>query len=145
MHMKSADQKVSRELVASIMAEKLSHNERLTSKMIPSFNLGCRRMTPGSGYLESLNKENVQVITESAIRFTEDGVIDESGNKHKVDVVVCATGFDVSFTPHFDVIGRDGANLKKQFGDQPKAYLGITAENFPNLFCKYYYSTSNLM
>lgn len=137
MHAKSSDQKVSRELVASIMAEKLSHDERLTSKIIPSFNLGCRRMTPGSGYLESLTKENVQVVTESAIRFTKDGVVDESGKEHKVDVVICATGFDVSFTPHFKVTGRDGADLKEQFGDRPEAYLGITARNFPNLFCKH--------
>jgi cation diffusion facilitator CzcD-associated flavoprotein CzcO len=93
-------------------------------------------MTPGSGYLQSLTKENVQVVTESAVRFTEDCVVDESGNEHKVDVVICATGFDVSFSPHFEVIGRNGANLKRQFGDFPKAYLGITAKNFPNLFCE---------
>jgi cation diffusion facilitator CzcD-associated flavoprotein CzcO len=93
-------------------------------------------MTPGSGYLQSLTKPNVHVVTESAVRITEDGVVDESGNEHKVDVIICATGFDTSFTPHFKVIGRNGANLKEQFGDFPKAYLAITAPNFPNLFCE---------
>ena len=93
-------------------------------------------MTPGSGYLQSLTKENVEVITQSVVKFTPDGVVDESGNEHKVDVVICATGFDVSFAPHFEVIGRKCANLKGQFGDFPKAYMGITVENFPNLFCK---------
>jgi cation diffusion facilitator CzcD-associated flavoprotein CzcO len=123
--------------VADLMAEKLGHDPRLTNKIIPQFALGCRRMTPGSGYLESLTKGNVNVITESVVKFTPDGVVDESGHKHKVDVVICATGFDVSFAPHFDVIGKNGANLKQEFGEQPKAYLGITAANFPNLFCKY--------
>jgi cation diffusion facilitator CzcD-associated flavoprotein CzcO len=93
-------------------------------------------MTPGSGYLQSLTKLNVQVVTESAVRVTEDGVIDESGNEHKVDVIICATGFHVSFKPNFEVIGRNGANLAEQFGDFPQAYLAVTAPNFPNLFCK---------
>lgn len=134
MHNKSTDQKTSRELVTNLMAEQLGHDPRLTEKMTPQFPLGCRRMTPGSGYLQSLTKEHVRVVTESIVKFTENGVVDESGNEYEIDVVVCATGFDVSFTPHFEVIGRKGANLKEQFGDDPKAYLGVTAENFPNLF-----------
>lgn len=137
MHTKSNDQKVSRDLVANLMSEQLGHDPQLTSNMIPEFALGCRRMTPGSGYLQSLTKENVNVIPQSIVKFTEKGVIDESGKEHEVDVVICATGFDVSFTPHFEVIGRKGANLQEQFGDEPKAYLGVTAENFPNLFRKY--------
>lgn len=136
MHAKSKDQKVSRDLVADIMGDQLDHDPRLTKKLTPQFALGCRRMTPGSGYLQSLTKENVQVVTESAVRFTENGVVDESGNEHKVDAVICATGFDVSFKAHFKVIGRDGADLSEQFGDFPQAYMGITAKNFPNLFRK---------
>lgn len=134
MHAKSKDQKISRDLVANLMEEQLNHNPRLTKAMTPKFGLGCRRMTPGSGYLQSLTKDNVQVITESAVRFTEYGIVDESGNEHKVDAVICATGFDVSFAPAFEVIGRNGSNLRNQFGDFPKAYMGITVPNFPNLF-----------
>lgn len=134
MHLKSKDQKVSRDLIADIMSEQLDHDHRLTTKMIPQFALGCRRMTPGSGYLQSLGKSNVEVVTESAVRLTETGIVDESGIEHEVDVVICATGFDTSFTPHFEVIGRNNANLRSQFGDFPVGYLGITAANFPNLF-----------
>ena len=137
MHMKAKDQKTSRDLVADIMTEKLGNDPVLTKKMIPEFALGCRRMTPGSGYLESLRAENVQVVNESAVRLTQDGIVDESGVERKVDVVICATGFDTSFTPHFKVTGRNGENLKEQFGDFPKGYLGITTNNFPNLFRKF--------
>ena len=93
-------------------------------------------MTPGSGYLQSLSKENVQVVTQSVVKFTKNGVVDDSGVEHLVDVVVCATGFDVSFTPHFEVKGRNGVDLKEEFGELPKAYLSITAPQFPNLFRK---------
>jgi cation diffusion facilitator CzcD-associated flavoprotein CzcO len=115
MHRTSKDQKTSRDLVADIMREQLGSDSFLTKKMIPGFDLGCRRMTPGSGYLQSLKKDNVQVVTESVVNFTKDGVVDETGTEHKVDVVVCATGFDVSFTPHFEVIGREGSNIKDEF------------------------------
>jgi cation diffusion facilitator CzcD-associated flavoprotein CzcO len=135
MQRTSKDQKASRDLVADIMREQLHNDSVLTKKLIPGFDLGCRRMTPGSGYLQSLKKDNVQVVTESVVKFTNDGVVDGSGTEHKVDVVVCATGFDVSFTPHFEVIGRKGADIKEQFGENPKAYLSITAPNFPNMFC----------
>jgi cation diffusion facilitator CzcD-associated flavoprotein CzcO len=143
MHMHSKDQKQSRELIHNLMAAKLD-NDRLTKKMVPSFALGCRRMTPGSGYLESLSKENVQTIHESAMRFTEKGLVDESGIEHEVDAVICATGFDTSFTPHFKVIGRNGADIHEQFGDFPQAYLAITAENFPNLFRKPGHESNNM-
>jgi cation diffusion facilitator CzcD-associated flavoprotein CzcO len=136
MHLKSKDQKISRDLVAEIMSDQLSDDPRLVKQMIPGFALGCRRMTPGSGYLQSLRAPNVEVVTESVIRLTEDGIVDESGTEHQVDVVICATGFDTSFTPHFRVTGRNGADLHEQFGDFPKGYLGITTPNFPNLFRK---------
>ena len=137
MHRTAKDQKTSRDLVADIMRKQLDNDSFLTKKMIPNFDLGCRRMTPGSGYLQSLKKDNVQVVTESVVKFTENGVVDESGTEHKVDVVICATGFDVSFTPHFEVIGRDGKNIKQEFGENPKAYLSVTAPNFPNMFCMF--------
>lgn len=98
------------------MTEQLGDDPVLTKKLIPGFDLGCRRMTPGSGYLQSLTRENVQVVPEGVVKFTKNGLVDESGNEHVVDVVICATGFDVSFTPHFEVIGRQGANIREQFG-----------------------------
>ena len=144
MHNKSQDQKNSRNLVADIMSKQLNNDPSLTSKMIPDFALGCRRMTPGSGYLQSLTKENVSVITSSVVKFTEKGIIDETGQEHEVDVVICATGFNVSFTPHFEVIGRGGKSLKEEFGELPKTYLAVTAADFPNLFRTYIFLYANL-
>lgn len=88
MHLHSDDQKSSRKLIADIMADKIN-DEALTKRMVPDFALGCRRMTPGSGYLESLTKPNVEVVHESVIRLTKTGVVDGAGVEHEVDVVVC--------------------------------------------------------
>ena len=36
-----------------------------------------------------------------------------------------------------EIVGRGGASLRERWGDDPKAYLGITVPGFPNLFCLY--------
>lgn len=118
------------------MKEKLANNPRLAKHLVPEFALGCRRMTPGSGYLQSLTRDNVEVITESAISVTADGIIDASGNETKVEAIICATGFETT-KPSYKIIGRDNRELGEEWGENPKAYMSIMGEGFPNLFCKY--------
>jgi len=135
MHLDSVDQKMSREFVAASMKEKLRNNPRLVDCLVPNFALGCRRMTPGSDYLQCLTRSNVEVITSSATALTEDGIIDESGRETKVDVIVCATGFKVA-RPPYKIIGRDNRDLGHEWAELPKAYMSIMQEGFPNFFCK---------
>ena len=135
MHLDSTDQKMSREYVAKDMRSKLGDDPRLTKHLIPEFALGCRRMTPGSGYLQSLRQDNVEVITESAVEVTTDGIIDASGKEIKVDVIICATGFHTS-GPSYDIIGRGDRNLGEHWAENPKCYMSFLADGFPNLFCR---------
>ena len=53
-------------------------------------------------------------------------------------MIVYATGFHANrYLWPMEIVGRDGAVLSEQWGDDPTAYLGITVPNFPNLFCLY--------
>ena len=36
-----------------------------------------------------------------------------------------------------EIVGRGGVTLRERWGDEPRAYLGITVPDFPNLFCLY--------
>ena len=120
--------------MAEHMATQLGHDATLTRHLVPEFALGCRRMTPGSGYLASLTQDNVEVVTEDVTRLTATCVVDAQGREHAVDVVVCATGFDSSFTTPYACYGRNGQELRAKFGDVPKGYLSIMTDDFPNLF-----------
>jgi cation diffusion facilitator CzcD-associated flavoprotein CzcO len=133
MHLNSKDQKVSRDFVAETMKERLGDNELLKQKLIPNFALGCRRMTPGSDYLESLSRPNVSVVTDAAASFTSTGVVDASGTEHKVDVVVCATGFAVN-KAGYRILGRKGRDLHAEWADLPKSYMALMQDGFPNMF-----------
>jgi cation diffusion facilitator CzcD-associated flavoprotein CzcO len=93
------------------MSIKLNRDERLVDKLIPDFAVGCRRLTPGNGYLEALTKPNVRVVTNEISKVLPEGIQLSTGEVVKVDVFICATGFDVSFSPRFPMIGRQARGL----------------------------------
>ncbi|KAH0831570.1 putative sterigmatocystin biosynthesis monooxygenase stcW [Fonsecaea pedrosoi] len=109
-------------------------NEELKAKIIPQWAPGCRRITPGDGYLETLVQPHVEPIFGEIHRLTETAVQMVDGTLHDVDVLVCATGFDTSFIPPFPVIGRGGVSMETAWKNIPDAYLGIAAPGFPNYF-----------
>lgn len=116
------------------MKTKLGVDNPLADFIIPKFAVGCRRPTPGNGYLESLTKENVRVVTDEIAEVVPEGVILATGEVLKVDALICATGFDLSFCPRFPIVGRNGANLADQWKDRATAYLSMAPENMPNYF-----------
>ncbi|CAK7229173.1 hypothetical protein SCUCBS95973_007130 [Sporothrix curviconia] len=123
--------------------------KHLAETLIPTFPVGCRRPSPGNGYLEALSAPNVDVITGREIaRIEADGLVlvDEAkgGDAHEtketketkvvVDVIVCATGFDLSFRPRFPIIGRQGVDLRDAWTDRATAYLSMAPADMPNYF-----------
>ncbi|EXJ67978.1 uncharacterized protein A1O5_08592 [Cladophialophora psammophila CBS 110553] len=117
-----------------IMVSRMEGNKDMQEKLIPTWAFGCRRLSPGDGYLEALQKPNVNAIFNSATAITADGVVDSDGAEHKVDAIICATGFDTSWAKKWPVKGRNGALLKEQWSEDPQSYLSVCAKNFPNLF-----------
>lgn len=122
------------------MKEKL-HDHHLEDIIIPKTGVGCRRPTPGFGYLEALTSGNVDVVYGDIKRIAVDGCVDSNDVKHQVEVLICATGFDTSYVPRFPIIGEDGKNLQDQWAEEAKAYLALAATGFPNYLI--FYGPSN--
>lgn len=114
------------------MKEKLQNLPELAEKLIPAWAVGCRRLTPGVGYLESLSEDNVHVVYGEIESVTENGCICDDGREYAVDILICATGFDTSFKPRFPLINPAGKNLQDEWSKEAKGYLGIAAPEFPN-------------
>lgn len=108
--------------------------EDLKAHLIPTWSPGCRRLTPGDGYLEALTQANVVRVHDEIKEITSEGLVDTNGNLHQADIIVCATGFDVSFKPSFNVVGVNGLDMSQAFTPMPKVYLSMTAPGFPNYF-----------
>jgi len=80
----------------------------------------------------------VDLVTEPVAAMTPAGLRLASGREIDVDVLVYATGFHANrYLWPMAIVGRDGAVLSERWGEEPRAYLGITVPDFPNLFCLY--------
>jgi cation diffusion facilitator CzcD-associated flavoprotein CzcO len=90
-------------------------DKRLLEGFTPNFDIGCRRVTPGDPYMLAIQASNVDVHFTHVAKITEDGLIGGDGVERKVDTIVCATGFDVTYKPRFPVIGKNGVDLKEKW------------------------------
>ncbi|KAM0543828.1 hypothetical protein ACHAPJ_012135 [Fusarium lateritium] len=119
----------------AFMKRKLERKPEIYKSLIPSFPPGCRRLTPGPGYLEALVEDNVTFIGAGIDHVTETGIVDTDGNFHEVDAIICATGFDYSWsTEDTPITGRNGVTLEQMWQPCPEAYMGMTVPNIPNFF-----------
>lgn len=130
----SAANQAATELARKQMASKLQHDPGLCAKLIPSWPLGCKRITPADGFLESLLRANVELVNSPVTAVTEDSIVTADGRSFEVDVIACATGFDVSLRPQWRMIGRHGVDLAQEWAVDPESYLSVAARDMPNFF-----------
>lgn len=118
----------------TLQMEQRLHKPDLRQLLVPKWDFGCRRMTPGINYLETLQADNVTVVTGQVERITASGCVANGGKEYPVDVLICATGFDVSFRPRFSIKGKDGRDLRDIWSGEAHSYLGVGAPSQPNYF-----------
>lgn len=116
------------------MKKRLASKPHIFEALIPSFSPGCRRLTPGPGYLEALTQSNVSFITAPIARISETAIHTMDGNTHSIDALVCATGFKSSVAPPFPMTGTNGLCLSERWQKRATTYLSHSISSFPNLF-----------
>ncbi|GAB3697053.1 NAD(P)/FAD-dependent oxidoreductase [Nocardiopsis oceani] len=102
------------------------------------YPIGTKRICLDSGYYETLNRDNVSVVSvrDTPIeRVTPTGVR-VGGTDHEFDVIVLATGFDAMTGPYtrIDLRGIGGRTIGQAWRSGPRTYLGVAVSGFPNLF-----------
>lgn len=128
-----------REIFAAQMVAHVGDDSDLAEKVVPDYVcIGKRTLQDNGSWLSALTRDDVELITEPISRITPRGVMDDTGTEHEADLIVYATGFDANrYLWPMEITGRGGAVLAEQWGDEPRAYMGITVPNFPNLFIMY--------
>lgn len=94
-------------------------------------------MTPGHGYLEALSASNVVVRGDPISSFTGRGIKMRDGTHFEFDAIICASGFDTSYRPSFSVVGPTGTDLREHWKDEPRSYLSVAVDGYPNYFSTY--------
>lgn len=86
------------------------------------------------GYLEALVSPKCEVVWGDIAEFTPNGILTKDGRESKVDSIICATGFELSYAPRFPILGKDGLNLQEVWLKAPESYLSVCAADMPNYF-----------
>jgi 4-hydroxyacetophenone monooxygenase len=128
-----------RTLFIQYMRSQVGDDPELFEKVVPKYPpFGKRMLQDNGGWLGALKQKNVSLVTAGIREITADAIVTDDGERHPVDVIVFATGFHANrFLWPMEVVGRGGLRLREHWGDDPRAYLGITVPGFPNLFCLY--------
>lgn len=121
------------------MESQLRDRPDLLAKVVPAYPPFGKRMLQDDGsWLGALKQPHVALVTDPIREITADAIVCASGEQHPVDAIVFATGFHANrFLWPMEIVGRGGVRLAERWGDEPRAYLGITVPDFPNLFCLY--------
>jgi cyclohexanone monooxygenase len=110
----------------------------LAEKLVPTTPMGCKRLCVDTDYYEIYNEDHVSLIdlNETPIAKIDGNAIVTGDERHEVDAIVLATGFDAmtGAVMNIDVRGQQGQSLQDKWSAGPKAYLGLATAGFPNLF-----------
>ncbi len=135
----SPDNELLRQMFLENIEGIVGDDPELLAKCTPDYPVGGKRILFDDGtWLRALTRDNVNVCTDPITEVNAKGLVTQSGEQHDVDVIVYGTGFHASrFLWPMKVVGRDGLVLQEHWDGDPRAYLGITIPQFPNLFCCY--------
>ncbi|WP_072388241.1 NAD(P)/FAD-dependent oxidoreductase [Hyphomicrobium sp. CS1BSMeth3] len=128
-----------RQQMTEYLLNELEGRPDLIAKSLPDYPPYGKRILVDNDWYKSLRRDNVELIDTSLKAIEESDVIDDSGGRHTLDVLVLATGFEAQrLLSPMEIRGRHGSTIRDVWGeDNPTAYLGMTVPGFPNFFCLY--------
>ncbi len=114
---------------------KLADRPDLLEKLLPDYPVFGKRIVMDINWLDTLCRDNVTLEIDGIDRVEANAIVLADGRRIEVDAIVCATGFDTAnMVGTMEVIGRDGRNLRDEWQDDPRAYLGVAVPGYPNYF-----------
>jgi cation diffusion facilitator CzcD-associated flavoprotein CzcO len=110
----------------------------LRRKVTPTDEIGCKRIMLTDEWYPALTKPNVELIAGRIAEVTAAGIRTQDGGERPADMLVLATGFAThGFVAPMEIAGAGGRRLSEAWADVPRAYLGLSVPDFPNMFLLY--------
>jgi cation diffusion facilitator CzcD-associated flavoprotein CzcO len=127
------------------LAESFAGRPELRQLLTPAFPFEGKRTVLSDTYYETLLTPHVTLVPHGVKGLSATGVIDENGDRHDLDVVVMATGFDAAnYLASLTVTGLGGRELHDVWAGAPRAFLGMMVPGFPNFFMMYGPNTNSV-
>lgn len=128
-----------RESMMKHIRRELVGRDDLLKKVVPDFPPFGKRVLGDAGWYSMLKRDNVRLETGAIKQVHAKAVELEDGTLIEADILVMATGFQAGrMLWPMDIQGRESVTIRQKWGDDdPRAFLGITAPEFPNFFMMY--------
>lgn len=127
-----------REALTEHIKDGLGDRQDLLEKVVPTFPVWGKRLIIDNNWFSTITRSNVELVSDTIASVTDTGITMDDGRHYDVDVIILATGFESNrFLWPMDIRGKSGTSLEELWGDDPRAYLGITVPDYPNMFCLY--------
>ena len=121
-------------------AQEIVDDPEVAESLKPYYRQFCKRPCFHDEYLPTFNRPNVHLVDtqgRGVERITPTSVV-ANGEEFAVDCIVFATGFEVGtdYTRRagYQMVGKDGVQLKDKWADGMRTLHGLHTHGFPNLF-----------
>ncbi len=126
--------RMSRRMCARHLEDQVRDPE-LRSKLTPDYPPGCKRLLISNDFYPTLQRENVELVTDPIHHFEAKGIVSADGRMRDVDTVVFATGFEpFNFHTSLTVTGSGGLTLEELWRERIYAHRTLAVPGFPNFF-----------
>lgn len=128
-----------RKFFTRYLQAELAGRPDLVAALTPDYPPFGKRILLDNGWYRTLLRDNVEVVTAPIDRVEPGRVVTADGRAIELDVIICATGFDVvRFLAPMDIRGRSGRSIREAWDDDDaRAYLGMVVPDFPNFAMLY--------
>ncbi|MGH3969705.1 MAG: flavin-containing monooxygenase, partial [Mycobacterium sp.] len=110
-------------------------DRQLRARLTPDYQPMCKRLVMSAGFYPAMQRRNVELVTNAVDHIEPDGIVTADGARHRVDVIVYATGFDAhAYMRPMTITGDAGRTLEQAWAQGPRAYRTVAIPGFPNLF-----------
>lgn len=107
----------------------------LRAAVTPDYAPGCKRLLVSNDWYPTIQRDNVEVVTDGITRVVADGIVTSDGTHRCVDTIVLGTGFHATeFLAPMKVFGRGGLELSELWQQGAATHLGVLMHGFPNFF-----------
>ena len=123
-----------RERLTNYIKTQTGHREDLYSRLIPACPPWARRMIVDNNWYRTLTEDHVELVTDAIDYVDQDAIVTTDGKRREVDVIIAASGFDVTkYMFPIEVRGRGGVTLEDRWERRRRRAAGVLEHHCPGL------------
>ena len=130
-----------KEMLINLVRKQLSDDYDVDKHFTPRYMPWDQRLcfVPNGDMFKAINSGKAEVVTDTIDRFTNKGILLDSGNEIEADIIVTATGLNMQLLNGIDIsIDNEKLDISERI-----QYKTMMFSNVPNLIATFGYTTAS--